>query len=197
MQPHSISAMAVAKHIWALNYGLKIPTSAEVQIDWTTPHGKRKSIYHFISKIEVSKKDKNDYITELRITVQTTDGTPCTLTVRRLTDGEFKQNERVVATHSVQHVAGLEEHYELSRKSIRGYHRRSEKYGDFVCTDAGENSFVLYCSVKVTEAKAYHFKRIPYKVTVRPRGETPMRELIKKETEEIQKKGFHFLGIKK
>lgn len=185
MQPHSISALAVAKHVFAQNYGEKIPKSAEVQIDWVDPEGKSRSIFHYISAIEISKNDSNGYIKEIRVTVRTTDGTPCTLSIRRQSDGEFKQGEKLIATHSVQHVAGLEEQYELGRKFIRGIHRNSRKYGNFVCTDANEGSFILDCMVRIGTTN--NFKRIPYKVKVRPSGEEMTEEILKKKLEEARK----------
>jgi hypothetical protein len=186
MQPHSISALAVAKHVFANNYGEKIPKSAEVQIDWTTPEGRSRSIFHFISAIEISKTDSHGYITELKVSVRTTDGTSCTLTIRRQSDGAFKQGEKLVATHSVQHVAGLEEQYELGRKFIRGVHRNSRKYGNFVCTDANEGAFVLDCMVRIGSTN--NFKRIPYKVKVRPTGEEMTEKILQKKLEEARKK---------
>lgn len=190
MQPHSISALAVAKHIWADFYGEKIPRTAEVQIDWRDPEGHSKSIFHYISDIKISRKDSHDNITQLQVSVRTTDGTPCTLTVARQTDGEFKQNEEVVATHSVQHKAGLEEHYQLSRRSIRGFHRNSWKYGDFKASDANEGYFILYCQVRLGNTNT--FKEIPYKVSIKPRDHKFVKVVIKEEKEEQQKKSSIF-----
>lgn len=186
MQPHSLSALAVGQQVFGENYGEKIPDSAEVQIDWRTPEGKTRSIFHYISAIEISKQDRHGYITELRVSVRTTDGTPCTLTIRRLTDGPFKQGEKVVATHSVQHVAGLEERYEIDRRSIRGEHYNSRKYGRFLCTSANESSFVLNCQVR--SGSNGNFVNIPYTVKIKPRGEKMTKELIEKKREEEEKK---------
>lgn len=198
MQPHSISAMAVAKHVWANKYGLKVPTSAEVQIDWTNPEGKSKHIFHYISQIEVCKRDSHNNVTGLKVTVKTTDGSPCTLTILRISDGEFKQGEKVIATHSVNHVAGLREIYELNRKSVRGIHRGSWRYGDYVCSDAGEGSFVLNCSVRIGSTN--NFKQIPYKVTIRPKGEEAATPVLETPEEPKAQKGkilYFFSGKNK
>lgn len=165
MQPHSISALAVVREVFAINYGIKVPKTGEIRIEFHTVDGRTRSLYHFISQINESKVDINDNILELSVTVKTTDGSPCTIKIERVSSGEYKQGEKFRATHSVQHRAGLEEIYEVSRTSIRGEHRNSYKYGNFASYGGNESAFVLNCMVR--EGNTDRFKQIPYKVSVK------------------------------
>lgn len=183
MQPHSISAMAVARYVFAYKYGLSIPQSAEVQISFKTagPEELTKHIYHTISQIKPARFDRYGNLLTLEVTVKTNDGTPCTLKIQRLTDGEFKQGEKLLATHSVQHRAGLEEYYEVSRNTIRGFHRNSEKYDTFSCSSSNENAFVLSCKVKPSNFNfTKRMKEIPYTVSINFRGEQDIPEIEQK-----------------
>jgi hypothetical protein len=186
MQPHSISAMAVAWHIFGENYGEKIPRTAEVQIDWTDTERKHRSLFHYISDIKISRRDGRENITQLQVAVRTTDGTPCTLTITRKSDGQYKPgDEELVATHSVQHKAGLEEHYALSRRLIRGEHRNSWKYKGYKSSSAGEGYFILDCEVRVGNTDK--FMTIPYKVSVKPKEHRYVKAVIKEEDEKKNK----------
>ncbi len=183
MQPHSITAMAVAKHMFADKYGEVIPKGADVTVTWVDTEKKSHTLYHYVSGIEITKKDKNGYITQVRIPVKTSKGDPCTLTITRITDGPFKQGEKVIATHSVHHVSGLEEHYELSRRSIRGFHRRSWKYGDYKSSNAYEGGITLTCKVRVGNTD--RFMEIPYTIKVKVVGEEKVKEIAEREGKEL------------
>ena len=138
MQPHSISALAVANYVFFF-YGQKIPKSATVELSF--PKGKT---VHSISNIEVI--GKLPYIDGLKVPVRTKNGDLCTITIKRRSSGSFKPDEEyVIATHSIQHIAGLEEHYRLSRHHIYGFLRNSEKYGkEFGADVVFEGQFTIY-----------------------------------------------------
>lgn len=126
-----MSALAVANHMFSYKHGQKVPKSAEVKLEIKAIQDKTVHIYHTITKVVPIIKIGSNTFTGVAIDVKTNDGSVCTITVRRKTDGNFKQGEEVIATHSVQHIAGLEEHYELGQSRIWGYHRGSKRYGGF------------------------------------------------------------------
>ncbi|MEO8581172.1 MAG: hypothetical protein ABI425_01175 [Patescibacteria group bacterium] len=167
MQPHSMSALAVANYVFAFGFGQKLPPrGAQVEIEYKTPDGKTKAIYHTISQIE--GVGAIPYISLVKVGVRTTYGELCTVTVRRKSTGLFKSGEELIATHSVQHVAGLEEHYYPDRKKVSGFHRNSYRYRNFGGDVVYEGAFSLYCEVRIDDTNT--FVTMPYKVKFKPFG---------------------------
>lgn len=179
MQPHSISALAVARHILALDQ--PVPKGGEVQIKykkWTGTDWVEKKVYHQIKKVTpILRKEEKDgekrfYWKGINVEVKASDSLSCELQIRRSSSGTFKKgSEKLEVTHGVQHRAGLAEIYKLDRSSIQGEHRNSEKYGSFSGSGSHEGFFKLRCKVRrVSEVnpKDDKYVDIDYIVVFRP-----------------------------
>lgn len=165
MQPHSISALAVTRHVFA--FGNKLPKGGEVAIKykrWTGTDWEGKKLYQTIKSVKPIIREGEIYWRGLLVEVKASDQLTCELKIMRSSTGEFKKgSEKLEVTHSVQHRSGLREEYTLDRSAIKGEHFNSERYGNFKGTGGHEGFFKLTCQVrKLSFLKDEDRRRAPF-----------------------------------
>ncbi len=117
-------ALALANYIWN-NYQRQPESEFRMEVDYRTQAGIYKSLKYRLFNVQASSDNL-----ELKVTVQRDGGgIDCEITCRR---SSYSEGAEVTQTHSMQHVVGLREVYNLYRGKVSGgMHYNSKRYKSF------------------------------------------------------------------